>query len=75
MLRDKIIEILVKVDDFCEEFDLEIKKHQLNSGNYKVRDRKAALSDREIITILIAFSQWLIYQPEVLLPGAYLRIL
>ncbi len=52
---DKIIEIFVKVDDFCKEFDLEIKKHQLDAGKCKVRDRKALLADSEIITILIAF--------------------
>lgn len=55
MLRDKIIEIFVKVDDFCKEFELEIKKHQLEAGNNRVRNRKSALSDSEIITILIAF--------------------
>ncbi|MEO5911441.1 MAG: IS982 family transposase [Pelobium sp.] len=55
MLRDKIIEIFVKVDDFCKEFELEIRKHQLDAGNYRVRDRKPSLSESEIITILIAF--------------------
>jgi len=48
---DKIIEIFVKVDDFCKEFEAGIAKHQLDAGNYKLRDRKASLSDREIITI------------------------
>ncbi len=52
---DKIIEIFVKVDDFCKEFEAEIAKHQLDAGNYKVRDRKASLADSEIIAILIAF--------------------
>ncbi len=52
---DKIIEIFVKVDDFCEEFETEIVKHQLDGGNYKIRNRKASLADSEIITILIAF--------------------
>jgi Transposase DDE domain len=55
MLRDKIIEIFVKADDFCKEFEVEIKKHLLESGNNKIRNRKAALSDSEIITILVAF--------------------
>ncbi|WP_462267591.1 hypothetical protein [Mucilaginibacter sp.] len=54
MLRDKFIEIFVKVDDFCKEFKLEIKKHQLDAGNCKVRNRKASLSDSDISTILIA---------------------
>ncbi len=52
---NKIIEIFVNVDDFCKEFETEITKHQLDAGNYKVRDRKASLADSEIITILIAF--------------------
>jgi len=55
LTSDKIIEIFVKVDDFCKEFDFEIVKHQLDADNYKVRDRKASLTDSEIITILIAF--------------------
>jgi len=55
LTSDKIIEIFVKVDDFCKEFEAEIVKHQLDAGNYKVRDRKASLADSEIITILIAF--------------------
>jgi len=55
LTSDKIIEIFVKVDDFCKEFETEIAKHQLDAGNYKVRDRKASLADSEIITILIAF--------------------
>lgn len=52
---DKIIEIFVKVDDFCKEFETETAKHQLDAGNYKIRDRKASLADSEIITVLIAF--------------------
>ncbi|SDI74876.1 hypothetical protein SAMN05192573_1316 [Mucilaginibacter gossypii] len=51
----KIIEIFVKVDDFCKEFESEIAVHQLDAGVHKVRDHKASLSDSEIITILIAF--------------------
>ena len=51
----KIIEIFVKVDDFCKEFGSEITRHQLDAGYYKIRNRKASLSDSEIITILIAF--------------------
>lgn len=56
MLRDKVIEIFVKVDDFCNEFELEFKKHQLvSSSEGKTRDRKTSLCDSEIIAILIAF--------------------
>ena len=52
---DKITEIFVKVDDFCKEFDSEIKKHQLDAADSKKRNPAASLSDSEIITILIAF--------------------
>src|SRR5277367_3283554 len=55
MLRDKIIEIFVIVDDFCKEFEPEVIKHHLDAGTYKVRNRKAGLADSEIMTILIAF--------------------
>jgi hypothetical protein len=52
---DGVIELLVKADDFCEEFGTEISKYWLHADNYKVRDRKSSLADREIITIPIAF--------------------
>lgn len=52
---DKIIEIFVKVDDFCKEFEAEIVKHQLDAGQHKIRNRKASLADSEIITILVTF--------------------
>ena len=45
MLKDKIIEIFVKVDDFCKEFQSEITKHQLQIGTSKVRDCKSSLSE------------------------------
>ena len=48
LTSDKIIEIFVKVDDFCKEFEIEIAKHQLDAGNYKVRNRKASLSDLKL---------------------------
>lgn len=52
---DKIIEIFVKVDDLCKEFETEIANHRLDAGNYRVRDRKVSLADSETMTILIAF--------------------
>src|SRR3569833_1439288 len=55
LTSDKIIEIFVKVDDFCKEFETEFARHQLDAGRFKVGNRKASLSDSEIITILIAF--------------------
>lgn len=56
LFQDKVAEIFVKVDDFCNEFELEFKKHSLAcKANVKKRNRKATLSDSEIITMLIAF--------------------
>jgi hypothetical protein len=56
LFSHKVAEIFVKVDDFCNEFELEFKKHVLPSTDgIKKRNRKATLTDSEIITILIAF--------------------
>ncbi len=56
MLQDKIIEIFVKVDDFCNEFKIANTNYQLISPSHsKTRNRAASLSDSEIITLLIAF--------------------
>lgn len=56
MLRDKITETFVKVDDFCNEFEILYSKPQLPlPPNVKVRKRKAGMCDSEIITLLIAF--------------------
>jgi hypothetical protein len=56
MLRDKITAIFVKVDDFCNEFEHEFKKHAIApDSSVKKRNRKATLCDSEIITVLIAF--------------------
>jgi hypothetical protein len=42
MLRDKITETFVKVDDFCNEFEILYSKHQLPApSNVKTRNRKA----------------------------------
>jgi hypothetical protein len=56
MLKDKITEIFVKVDDFCNLFEKEIEKHQLpTSSDVKTRNRKTGLCSSETITLLIAF--------------------
>lgn len=55
MLSDKITEIFVAVDDFCKEFDFEITKHRISAASGTTRNRKRALSDSEIISILILF--------------------
>lgn len=54
-MRNKVIEIFVKVDDFCLECEDEIKKHLLESGLSGSRNRKVSLSESELITISIAF--------------------
>lgn len=56
LFTDKIAEIFIKTDDFCNEFELEFKKHSLPApAGTKKRNRKTTLSDSEIITILIVF--------------------
>jgi transposase len=56
LFSDKVAEIFVKVDDFCNVFEHEFKKHSLPaSSTAKKRNRKVTLAHSEIITILIAF--------------------
>ncbi|MEQ1553766.1 MAG: hypothetical protein ABL929_06290 [Ferruginibacter sp.] len=56
LFSDKVTEFFAKVDDFCNEFELEFKKQTLPvAEGIKKRNRKATLTDSEIITILIAF--------------------
>lgn len=56
LLQDKIIEIFIKADDFCKIFETEIKQGQIPSfSETKSRNRKAGLSESEIIALLIAF--------------------
>ena len=56
MLQDKIIDIFIKADDFCNEFEVEYSKKQLTGPSDKgTRKRKTGLSDSEIITLLIYF--------------------
>lgn len=57
MLQDKITEIFMKVDDFCNEFKNEFSKMEtskLESGK-KTRNRPSSLCDSEVISLLIAF--------------------
>ena len=56
MLQYKIIEIFIKVHDFCKVFENEVKQKQITSSSKtKLRNRKASLSESEIITLQIAF--------------------
>ena len=53
--RDKVIEIFCIADDFCKEFDSNMKEMTLKADGKRHRNRKASLSDAEIMTILICF--------------------
>lgn len=55
MLKDKVTEFFVEVDDFCIDFEYEIKKHLLESRKEGSRNRKSQLSDAELISILMLF--------------------
>lgn len=57
MLHDKITEIFVKVDDFCNEFKNEFSKAQSKqlSQGVKSRNRATSLCDSEVITLLSSF--------------------
>src|SRR5918911_2266045 len=55
MLSNKVIEIFVPADDFCKEFESLVQQFRLESGEVKHRNRKASLSDSEIMAILIFF--------------------
>jgi hypothetical protein len=55
MLRDKVTEFFVEADDFCKEFEVEIRKHLIESKKDGCRIRNSQLSDGEIISILLLF--------------------
>ena len=55
MLRDKVTEFFVVLDDFYKEFDAEIKKHRLELVDVKTRNRNTTMSDSEIMSILMLF--------------------
>jgi Transposase DDE domain len=57
MNQDKITNIFVEVDDFCQKFDKTIRDSKKLASNdpKKTRVRASRLSDSEIITILICF--------------------
>ena len=53
---DKITEIYCIADDFVKEYSKEVSKHQkLSGGDIKRRNRPCAMSDSEIMTILLMF--------------------
>jgi tRNA U55 pseudouridine synthase TruB len=56
LTSDKITRIFRIVDDFCKEYEKEIKKHQsLPNYGKKHRNRPCQMSNSEIITVLQLF--------------------
>ncbi len=55
MNKDKVIEIFVSVDDFCNDLDHMALKRQLLGDSKKRRNRKSKLSLSEKMTIYICF--------------------
>ena len=55
--EDKVTELFCIADDFCKEFNAEIKKNAVlpSKDGKKRRNRAARMSDAEIITIMLAF--------------------
>lgn len=54
--EDKVTEIFCIADDFCKEFESEIKKNGLaEADGKKHRRRKHLMSDAEMMTIMICF--------------------
>lgn len=56
MLRDKVIEFFVKLDDFQQEFTKNMENHpKLVDTKVKRRNRKGKLSDSEMMSIYLLF--------------------
>jgi hypothetical protein len=51
--KDKIIEIFVSIDDFCQIFEPELNKKLI--GKSKIRNKPSKLSMSEVMTIEVAF--------------------
>lgn len=57
ILKEQITNIFVQIDDFCKEFDTQIKQMKLEAlgDSQKRRNRSCRMSDSEIITVMIGF--------------------
>ncbi|MDO5970872.1 IS982 family transposase, partial [Flavivirga aquimarina] len=56
MLRDKITEFFVELDDFCNEFSSQLEQVPvLEASGVKCRNRKGRLSDSEMMSIYLLF--------------------
>jgi len=62
MLRYKVIEIFIKVDDFCIEISPILGEKLIEDRKLGKRNRKAGLCESEIISLMILFSFGSIYQ-------------
>lgn len=56
MLKEKITEFYVEIEDFCLEFASKLKNHALlEESDVKRRNRKGKLSDSEMMSIYLLF--------------------
>lgn len=55
MLRDKVIEIFVKVDDFCKEIEPVLKEKLIQEEKLGKRNRKTSLCQSEMISLMTLF--------------------
>ena len=55
MLKDKVIEFFVELDDFQLEFNEHIKQSRIEQGYTKTRKRATILSESEMMSILLLF--------------------
>ncbi len=55
MLRDKVIEIFVKVDDFCNEIRPILEVKLIEDRKLGKRNRKTSLCESEIISLMVLF--------------------
>lgn len=55
MLRDKVIEIFVKVDDFCKEIQPILEEKRIEDRKFGKRYHKMGLCESDIISLMILF--------------------
>lgn len=55
MDMNQLIRIFCEIDDFCKEFDRDMRDHLLPNPSCRQRGPRCSLSDSEIMTLLIAF--------------------
>ena len=55
MLRDKVIEIFVKVDDFCKEITPLLEEKRIQDRKSGKRNRKSGLCESEMISLMVLF--------------------